>query len=78
MWTTRVAEERPLSQIISGEGYEVAQTVDGTAVYSDGVRFFWQVKGLYVWLQSGEEGFTIKAELVATLVLSSQRAPSPP
>jgi hypothetical protein len=78
IWADPIEEEAPLSQIISDSGYVLAQSVDGTAVYSDGVRFLWQVDGLYVWLQSGEEDFTISSDLVTTLVVSSNRVPGPP
>jgi len=76
VWTTNIDEEGPISKLVSEDGFERVQSLGyATAVYSDGVRFLWQVGSLYVWLQSGEEGFTIKPDLVATLVLSSQRTP---
>jgi hypothetical protein len=77
VWATSVEEERPLSRIVSGEAYELAQRVDGTPVYSDGVRFLWRVDRLYVWVQSGEEAFTISPGLIETLVLSTHRIAIP-
>jgi dipeptidyl aminopeptidase/acylaminoacyl peptidase len=76
VWSTNVDEEGPISKFLPIGSYALVQSVEGTAVYSDGVRFVWQVGDQYVWLQSGEQGFTIEPDLVAALVAASLHTPT--
>jgi hypothetical protein len=73
IWSTSVAEEGPITKFSPAGSYQRAQTMEGTEVYSDGVRFVWRVGDLYVWLQSSERGFTINPELVNALAIASVR-----
>jgi hypothetical protein len=52
LWAFVPEGDRPFSDVIAEERYEPYTTVDGTDVFSDGVRIAWQADGLWVWLSS--------------------------
>jgi hypothetical protein len=62
-----------IDELIAEEGYREMAIVDDTIVYSDGVRIFWMVQGLVVWVSGWQvDDDTPPMTVLGDLVQASQ------